>query len=155
MANIVLPKPDDVAEMFRGLLGRNVTVTPSDEPVDNARTGRYITQDDDLAAAAYADLALVCYSGAALSMVPAGAASDSISEGVPTPVFVENFHEILNVCATLFIDAGSDHVRLDGLVDGDSLPDDLAALVDSPSSVLRVDLEIQGYGTGRLALAAG
>ena len=146
---IIVPKPDAIATMLESLLGREVYVTPGD-PGETAYAGRYIGQGDELAAVGLADMALVAYAGSALSMVPPATAKDVAASGDPTEPMVENLHEVLNVSASLLIDAGSDHVRLDGIKPAEALDADTAELIAS-GTVTGFTVDIDGYGKGSLA----
>ena len=135
--------------MLENLLGREVYVSDGDSG-ESLWSGRYITRDDQLAAVGLADIRMVAYAGSALSMVPPATAQDVVKEGDPTSAMIENLHEVLNVAASLMMDAGSDHVRLDGIEPVASLDAVAADLVASGTGTSFV-VDIDGYGKGGLS----
>jgi hypothetical protein len=147
--HVALPSADAVAAMLENLLGREVYVSDGDSG-ESLWSGRYITRDDQLAAVGLADIRMVAYAGSALSMVPPATAQDVVKEGDPTSAMIENLHEVLNVAASLMMDAGSDHVRLDGIEPVASLDAVAADLVASGTGTSFV-VDIDGYGKGGLS----
>ena len=154
MDTVLLPDADAISKMLGSLLGRKVSVGAGDAP-DGAWAGRYITRSETLAAVGIGDVRLVSMAGSALSMVPPGAAQAAADSGDPSEAMLENFHEILNVAASLIIDAGSDHVRLDGIAPADALDEEAAALAASGTTRRNFTVDIDGYGQGTLSFIAG
>jgi hypothetical protein len=157
MTTVLLPHPKDVRDMFTGLLGRDVEVAPGTPvvPTDTVRAaiGVYVEDNLSLAAAAAADLPLAAYAGAALGLIPKGAADDAVEEkSLPTSVW-ENFAELLNIGASLLNHDNAPHVRLYGLHNPDELPTpDVAALLRGLGHRLDLVVKISGYGTGALSI---
>ena len=154
MTAVLLPTADATARMLEGLLGRKTSVSPG-RPGETAWAGRYITRSDELAAVGLADVRLVALAGSALSMVPAGAAQTAADSGDLTELMVENFHEVLNVAASLIIDAGSEHVRLDSIRSAAELDEQMAALASNGATRKDFVIDIDGYGTGSLSFVSG
>jgi len=147
--HVVLPSADAVAAMLENLLGREVYVSDGDSG-ESLWSGRYVTRDDQLAVVGLADIRMVAYAGSALSMVPPGTAQDVVKDGDPTSAMLENLHEVLNVAASLMMDAGSDHVRLDGIGPVASLDAGATDLIADGTGTSFV-VDIDGYGKGGLS----
>jgi hypothetical protein len=154
MDTITLPNSSAVTKMLESLLGRDVSVAAGG-PAEGAWAGRYVTRANELAAVGVADLRLVSLAGSALSMVPPGAAQDAAHSGDLTEAMVENFHEILNVAASLIIDAGSEHVRLDGMKPASELDEDTATMAGTGTTRADFTVDIDGYGKGSLSFITG
>ena len=157
MTTVLLPHPKDVRDMFTGLLGRDVEVAPGTPvvPTDTVRAsiGVYVDDSLNLAAACAADLALTAFAGAALGLVPKGAAEDAVEDrSVPMGIW-ENFAELLNIGASLLNHDGAPHVRLYSLCTPDQLPSpDVAALLRGLGHRLDLVVRIGGYGAGALSI---
>ena len=69
------------------------------------------------------------------------------------PSLVENFKEVLNVCAQLFCEPQSPRVKLqDVFTDTSDRPTNVLGLLAKPKKRIDIELEITGYGTGRMAV---
>jgi hypothetical protein len=150
MGNIMLPNADAVTKMLESLLGRDVFVVAGG-PAEAGWAGRYVTRGDVLAAVGVADVRLVSLAGSALSMVPPGTAKAAADSGDPSEAMLENFHEILNVAASLIIDAGSEHVRLDGIAPANELDEETAAMAATGASRADYTVDIDNYGKASLS----
>src|SRR3712207_1536356 len=108
-----------------------------------------------LRAVVVADLALAARAGAAIALMPAGGAEVAIEESALSQALFENAYEILNVMASLFNVGEHPHVKLDGCwAPGDAVPADVAQWVLSYVRRLDLDVDVKGYGTGRLSVLA-
>lgn len=151
------PGAADVRELLTGLLGRDVTLEPSDGFTGDAATGSTfaVYVDDQLTtrAVAVVDLPLSAYAGAAVGLLPAGGAQDAVAEGELTPILKENLAEVLNVMAALLNEEGRPHVKLADVHHVGSWP---SPQVCSDAAALgrRLDLTvtIPLYGAGRLSI---
>lgn len=157
MTTVVLPHPKDVRDMFSGLLGRAVDVAPGTPvvPTDAARVavGVYVEDTLHLAAVISADLPLAAFAGAALGLIPKGAAEDAVDEGCLPDAMWENFAELLNIGASLLNHDGAPHVRLYGLHHPDELPTpDVGELLRGLGHRLDLVVKIAGYGSGGLSI---
>ena len=89
-----VPTALDAREMLSGLLGREVTVQMTDTFVGDVGDGAtYAVYQDDQArtrAVAVMDLAMSAYAGAAIGLMPVGAAEVAIEEKDLSPVVQEN-----------------------------------------------------------------
>ena len=101
------------------------------------------------------DLPLAANAGAALGLLPAGAAEDSIEEKKLSPMLAENVFELCNVLTSLLNREGGPHVKL--------LPGGLPGRCRCPATRAptcwrfgrRLDLmvEITRYGSGQFSLS--
>ena len=99
------------------------------------------------------DGALAVRAGAALCMVPANVAEESVKRDEMPDHLVENFREIVNILARLLNSSRTAHLRL---ADVHPLPGELPAgvssLRDRPEFRRDFAVHIDGYGQGRLSL---
>jgi hypothetical protein len=157
-AGYPLPLGEDVQTLLADLLGRAVDVDDGRDFVGPDGAGAaviadYVTDEGRVAALVVLDPGLAARSGAALLMVPAAVADESVAAGELAPTLLENVHEIVNIMARLLNGERSPHVRLRTLraLPGD-LPHDAAALLAAPEARRAFDVVIEGYGPGRLEL---
>jgi hypothetical protein len=151
-----LPDVEGVASFFSAALRREVTASAA-RPIPDARlvmAGHYVNGAKALISGCFADRDLVAYAGAALSLVPADAAEESLAQAELDEVLVENFAEILNICSRLFQRDTSQRVTLSTVEDpATATSATSAAMLKNPVRRLDVELDIAGYGKGRMALA--
>ncbi|MDT5040995.1 MAG: hypothetical protein QOE51_1980, partial [Actinoplanes sp.] len=112
----VIPGSLAVRNLFEDLLGRDVTVSPGSpmEQADlpTATVAVFTNTAQQIYAVLGMQLALAANAGAALGLLPAGAAEDSIDEKKLTPVLAENVFELCNVLTSLLNVEGAPHVKL-------------------------------------------
>ena len=155
-----LPGAKDVRDLLEGMLGREVDVTTGGAMVnpnadDGAQVGAYVDKLGVLRALVVADLPLAARAGAAIALVPASGAEIAVEEGQLSAALFENAYEILNVMASLFNLPDAPHVKLDGCwAPGEALPADVAQWVLSYVRRLDLDVNVKGYGPGRLSILA-
>ena len=155
-----LPGAKDVRDLLEGMLGREVDVRTGGAMVnpnadDGAQVGTYVDRLGALRALVVADLPLAARTGAAIALMPAGGAEVAIEEGQLSQALFENAYEILNVMASLFNLPDAPHVKLDGCwAPREALPADVAQWVLSYVRRLDLDVDVKGYGTGRLSVLA-
>lgn len=152
-----VPTALDARELLSGLLGREVTVQMSDAFVGDVGAGTtYAVYQDDQArtrAVAVMDLALSAYAGAAIGLMPVGAAEIAIEEKDLSPVLQENLGEVLNVLAALLNAQDCPHVKLTSVVHVGSSPDaEVAAQAATVGRRLDLAVTVPQFGTGRLAI---
>lgn len=101
----VLPGSLAVRNLFEDLLGREVTVSPGDplsaEEVRTATVAIFTDAGQKIYAAMGLQLSLAANAGAALGLLPAGAAEDSIDEKQLFPNLAENVFELCNIFTSL------------------------------------------------------
>ena len=146
-----------VGRLFEDLLVRKVSVKKTAplkmSAVNQTLTAVYENDDGTPIAACTCDLGLVMNAGAALCLVPLYEAEAACKATKWNPALVENFKEVLNICAQLFCEPGSSRVRLGEVCIGDQpRPAKAAALLGKPGWRLDVELSIAGYGTGLMVI---
>ena len=152
----MLPDRKVVKDLFEGLLGRDVAVgdgKPVDIGIPKPVVAAYVDDAHHLRAAAVLDLALAARSGAAIALVPRGAADDSIENMLLAPNLFDNASEICNVLAASMGEAMDVHLRLSmAYAPSDPLPPQLHSAVVQMGAREDLLLDISGYGTGGLSL---
>lgn len=155
---IPLPIQEGVRDLLSDLLGTGVAVDKTsplafEEEDSKGVIGEFINDDDQSVALCIADLKFACYLGAALSMIPAAAANESIKRNDLPQNLLENYSEVLNVMSRLVNSSTTPHLRLGKvhIVPGD-LPEAVLKAMEFPS--LRRDFvaTISGYGSGNVSL---
>jgi len=154
---VTLPGLMPVKNMIEDLLGRSVEVTPGDPlKADDLKTSLVALYTDDrkqLVSVFALDLPMAAYCGAALGLMPAGAAEDAVDEKSLSPALLENVSELCNIFAGLLNKEGSPHVKLYSVIPpGADIPNDAHAYVLALGRRLDVNVSIKGYGGGRLAI---
>lgn len=152
-----LPASLAVRNLLEDLLGREVTVSPTEPPrAENLRTAVVAVYVDDalrLSAVLALDLALAAFAGAALGLMPVGGAQDCIDEKSLSPMLAENVSELCNVLTALLNREGAPHLRLYQLhLPGDALPGDVAAHAIALGNRLDLHVDVARYGAGKLWL---
>jgi len=153
-APALLPNPKDVRDLFEGLFGKDVTVSPGDPVSLNDKPAVAVYVDPGLATTALVvvDLRLGAWLAGALALLPKGGLEDAIDEGELYPMHVEALYEVVNIAASMFNGEGVNHSKLYKLyAPGESLPGDIAGLA---AAFNRIDLtvDVAGYGKGALSI---
>jgi hypothetical protein len=154
----VIPASLSIRNLFEDLLGRDVNVSPGD-PMSAADlpTGVFAVYTDtsqQLYAVLGMQLALAANAGAALGLLPAGAAEDSIEEKTLFPNLAENVFELCNVLTSLLNREGAPHVKLYQVIyPGMDLPNDARAHLLALGKRLDLTVEVARYGKGKLSLS--
>ena len=152
----MLPDRKDIKDLFEGLLGRDVAITegrPVDIGIPKPVIASYVDDASNLRAVAVMSFGLAARSGAALALVPRGAAEAAEEDRLLPDNLFENASEICNVLAAPFGDAMGTHLRLSASYSPTSpVPGQLLGVASQLAAREDVDLEITGYGTGTLSL---
>ncbi|AGZ46365.1 hypothetical protein [Actinoplanes friuliensis] len=154
----VIPVALTVRNLFEDLLGRDVNVSPGD-PMTAAdlSTGViaiYTDTSQQLYAVLGMQLTLAANAGAALGLLPAGAAEDSIEEKKLFPNLAENVFELCNVLTSLLNREGAPHVKLYQVIyPGMDLPNDARAHLLALGKRLDLTVEVARYGKGKFSLS--
>ena len=152
----MLPDRKDIKDLFEGLLGRDVAITdgrPVDIGIPKPVIASYVDDASNLRAVAVMSFGLAARSGAALALVPKGAAEAAEEDRLLPDNLFENASEICNVLAAPFGDAMGTHLRLSASYAPSSpVPGQLLGIASQLAAREDVDLEITGYGTGTLSL---
>lgn len=150
-ASFVTPDGNAVAKLLETIFGNGLAVSDSDSPdVSDKHTATFIDDEDKLVAVCVCDKSFVAYSGAALSMIPAGVANDMINGGEVSEALVGNFYEVMNICSKLLMSDSSAHLRLDKVLEPGDAGSTTAEL--KGDSVLKgFIVDIPGYGSGEVS----
>jgi hypothetical protein len=154
----VIPGSLAVRNLFEDLLGREVTVSPG-TPIEQADVptavlALFTNTANQLYAILGMQLELAANAGAALGLIPAGAAEDSIEEKKLTPVLAENVFELCNVLTSLLNVEGAPHVKLYQVVyPGMPIPNDAVPYLMALGRRLDLTVEVARYGKGKFSLA--
>ena len=99
-------------------------------------------------------MSLAANVGAALGLLPAGAAEDSIADKKLFPNIAENVFEMCNVLTSLLNREGGPHVKLYQVIHpGTPLPADARAHLLALGRRLDLMVDITRYGRGKLSLS--
>jgi hypothetical protein len=154
----VLPASLTVRNLFEDLLGRDCTVAPGDplaaDDLPTATIAIYTDGAQQIFGVLGLQLSLAANVGAALGLLPAGAAEDSIDEKQLFPNLAENVFELCNVLTSLLNKEGAPHVKLYQVVyPGMPLPNDARAHLLALGRRLDLMIEISRYGKGKFSLS--
>jgi hypothetical protein len=154
----VLPGTQAVRNLFEDLLGREVTVSPgtplSADEVNTATVAVFTDTAQQIYAVLGMELILAANAGAALGLLPAGAAEDSIDEKKLSANLAENVFELCNVLTSLLNKEGGPHVKLHQVVyPGDPLATDARAHLMALGRRVDLIVEINRYGKGKFSLS--
>ena len=154
----VIPAPLAVRSLFEDLLGREVAVSPGNpiEQVDlpTAVIAVFTDAGQRLYAVLAMQLTLAAHAGAALGLLPPGAAEDTIDEKKLNPALAENVFELCNVLTSLLNVEGAPHVKLYQVVfPGMPRPADAVAHLMALGRRLDVIVDVSRYGKGKFSLS--
>ncbi|WP_433827463.1 hypothetical protein ACQP2E_36260 [Actinoplanes sp. CA-015351] len=154
----VLPGSLAVRNLFEDLLGREVVVSPGDplsaEEIKTATVAIFTDPSQKIYAVMGMQLSLAANAGAALGLLPAGAAEDSIDEKQLFPNLAENVFELCNVFTSLLNREGQPHLKLYQVIyPGMELPGDARAILLALGRRLDLMCEVNRYGKGKLSLS--
>ncbi|SDT75833.1 hypothetical protein [Actinoplanes derwentensis] len=154
----VLPGSLAVRNLFEDLLGREVIVSPGDPitapEVPTSTVAIFTDPGQKIYAVMGMNLALAANAGAALGLLPAGAAEDSIDEKQLFPNLAENVFELCNVFTSLLNKEGSPHLKLYQVIyPNQELPGDARAVLLALGRRLDLAVEVNRYGKGKLSLS--
>ena len=152
----MLPDRKVIKDIFEGLLGRDISITEGtavDIGIPKPVVASYVDDGHRLRAVAVMDLALAARCGAAIALVPKGAADDSIENQLLAPNLFDNASEICNVMAATLGDALDVHLRLSmSYAPSDPLPPQVFNTATQVPAREDLELDIAGYGRGGLSL---
>jgi len=152
-----LPQPKQLRDLLVDLLGREATLSPAPPfaagPDTPASVAVYVDDSLQIRATIACDLAFSAHAGAALALVPVGAAQDAIADGKLPDTLAENLYEVLDIAASTFNVEGADHLKLYQLYPAGP-PLDAMVRIRTLTLGRREDLrvELAGYGAGALSV---
>ena len=157
MASTPLPPPKAVKDLFTDLVGKEVGVGTGKPvlvtPVSDTYIGVFTTDRMQTGAIIVMDLALAGYLGGALGLLPAKSIQDAVDRRMLPQLAVDNIGEVYNIAASIFNVPGARHVRMYQVIGPEEpAPLDVLALANALGRRMDLDVEVPGYGTGRLSV---
>jgi hypothetical protein len=154
----VLPGTPAVRNLFEDLLGREVTVGPGDplsaDEIATATVAIFTDTNQQIYGVLGMDLSLSANAGAALGLLPAGAAEDCIDEKKLFPNLAENVFELCNVLTSLLNREGGPHIKMYQVIyPGDPVPADARAHLLALGRRIDLSIEVNRYGKGKFSLS--
>jgi len=153
----VLPVPKTVKDLFDDLLGRSVTVSPSDplRAADVPRTlvALYTDEKLQLHAVIGMDFELTVYAGAAIGLIPPGGAQACIEDREISKMIGENAIEVCNILAGLINREGAPRLKLyQTFLPAGNPPVDAVNWLLALGRRLDLKVDVSGYGSGKIAI---
>lgn len=154
----VIPGSHLVRNLYEDLLGRDCNVSPGPpmtaEDLPGGAIAIYTDSQQQIYAVMGMQLELAANVGAALGLLPPGAAEDSIDDKRLAPNLAENVFELFNVLTSLLNREGGPHVKLYEVVyPGMDLPQDARAHFLALGRRLDLMIEVSRYGKGKFSLS--
>jgi hypothetical protein len=154
----VLPVPKEVKDLFEDLLGRSITVSPTDPlraaDIPQTLVALYVDPAKQLGSVIGLAFALTAFVGAAIGLIPAGGAEACIEDKEISKMIGENAIEVCNVLASLINHEGATRLKLyNTFLPGNLPPNDAVAHLLALGRRLDLTVDIGGYGAGHLAIA--
>ena len=152
-----LPAPKEIRDLLMDLLGREITMEPcpplAPTPSRPATIAVYVDDSLVVSALCMVDLPFSAHAGASIGLVPVGAAEDAIEARALDANLQGNLYEVLNIVASLFNVGEARHLRLYAVHHiAAPLPMDIQARALTLGRREDMDIEISGYGAGKLAI---
>lgn len=158
MSAVTVPQTKDVRDLLETLLGRDVEVRTGAAMVDpvlhgGAAIGIFTEQGSRLSAIVAMDVAAAAHIGACIGLVPPAGAREAAEEQVLPPALMDNAAEVLNIMRALFnTDTAPHHQLYATYAPGERPPEDVVTWTMAYVPRLDLDVEVQGYGAGRLSV---
>jgi hypothetical protein len=150
-----LPTPKEVAQALSTMLRRNVKASAlAAKPASIKMAGMYgSSSDSPTVAVCMADIPFAAFASAAFSMIPPDAAKDCIKANELDEFMQENFGEVLNILSRLFGEHDNKRILLMNKVfPPNALPEAANQALTTGPNKLDMEIEIDGYGKGVLAM---
>ncbi len=159
-AELIVPNPDQVEEVLEMLVGKSISVKRTQNSFSGLSAGTYSVynfEDGENGAVVYCSLGLTNALGAAIMMIPPGAAEDATDEGeIPKNLF-DNYSEVANVMTSMLNDKRSHakRVLLDAVYQSvDDLPENAKHTFETSTRTASFEVGISGgYPGGDLKFA--
>lgn len=146
----VTPTPESVAELLEMVFGAAPEISDSSNgDFAGMHVATFVSDSDDLVALCACDRPFVCYSGAALSMIPPGVAKEAAGGAEFPAAMADNFYEIMNICSKLLMSDSSDHLRLDKVLEPDAAGAALSEIKERAQQT-GFTVDVPRYGTGNI-----
>lgn len=152
-----VPKTQEIAAVLRDLLGRAVNVKESKTPLSTGAgfkgvVTELVNSEGQISVVIVADLAFACHSGAAMTLMSPTESTDSLKKGLLTDVLRENYDEVTNVLTALYRPYGKRMIRGRIFANGEKVSPPIASFMAKHKQHIHADIEVTGYGMGRMAL---
>lgn len=151
-----LPTLNDVSGLFTMLFGGDTTCKPGKAlltPEACAIVASYADSTGATKRLVTCDLAFANSAGAALSMIPPGAANDATKAGSVPDNILSNLHEVMNIAVNLFADNFDGRLELASVSRLSELSAEAKAALTSKERTT-VDVSIPRYSAGRVGMIA-
>ncbi len=151
-----LPTTKEIRDLFSGLLGREVALTPVGPLAPSAASPRSIGVyvDDRLGVRAViaCDLEFSARVAAALALLPGPVAEENIETNSLSETLAENLYEVFNISTSLFNAPGAAHLKLHELHPaGTPNPRQMQSLMLTLGRREDLEVTVPGYGVGRIS----
>lgn len=137
------------------LFGKDIGLKDSEplEANDKVVVGSYVDGEGNTVGTVIMDYSCACYTAAALSMMPADIAEESIKSGDIEESLRDNLYEVLNIGVSFFSDGTTPDMRIkEMLVSPSEIPGDIENVLKNAYTDLHVEMDIPGYGCGSSSL---
>ncbi len=156
-ASTTLPSIKMLRDMVMDTLGRDVQVAPAEPwaptPRKPGMVAVYVDDRTQLRALICCSLSLAAALGASIALIPPETAAASVEERRLTEGMMENLHEVMNILAALFNTPNRPHLKLYAThAPGDLPPADVSVHLRSFGRREDLQVEVAGYGSGRLSI---
>ena len=158
MSNRAMPTAQEIAKLLSDLLDREVTtktLPPAALGNGPALLASYGEAGGEVVALLVCDVAAAASLGAALSMLPAGRAEESVRAGALDEFVMENFREICNVVTRLVNRPVAPGMPLQTVTLREvdiRTAGDIAALTAQFRARIDVEVNVPGYQIGSMSL---
>lgn len=148
MSAYKLPQPAELNESLEMILGEAAKISESDALGANSAShaAEFRNRQDEVVAYCLCDMNLAAGLGAALSMVPPGAAEDMIEEGVLTEMAAANLYEVMNIFSALYMDDSTAHLKLTAV----NAANDADISLEGETQEVTFHLDTGKYGQGKV-----
>lgn len=146
-----LPPSPEIGRLLGGLFNREVSTEKLDAMAPHpAACFGLVDNENQLRYVIGSDLAFAHRSGAALAMIPVGAAEDAGIDD-PDEDLLECYREVANLTSRAVNEASDERIRLDPGMTHD--PAAIETLISTGTGML-LEVAIAGYGNGHLGIWA-
>jgi len=152
-----IPEPSAISELLESLIGASPSLKEAEEMDISRETlsalASFVLDDGSVKILWVCDYRSVIYIGSALAAIPSETAQSNITaKKIPDNV-MENFHEVLNIGASLFNDPELPHISLGEVVmSTDDIPENIAVLVSNPAGRVDYTVDFPDYGEGSMSI---
>jgi hypothetical protein len=152
-----LPAPETVSKLLSDLLGKSSKAARAQRlpvgPKTPGAVGILVDDAEKPGAVIFADLALACSAGGALSLIPQNIVEEGIKSGDVPSNMLENFQEVLNVARAWFERPNLPKLKLESVKSAiGNCSRGLLTMMLKSKYRLDLSIEIAGYPRGRMVI---